>query len=136
MQELLDQSQRTDPAADRAAQNRAEKQENAHHIPSGSVAGRRQRILQSPERTCADCSGTGIAVKARDAGVFGLTLIDLTIDETLQVRIVKQRAVELDQSPGRRTARLPPICSHICFDSCVCFCIHIVTPDLHTLYRS
>ena len=100
MKELLDQSQRAEPAADRAAQNGSEKQKDSEHVPSGPVAGRRKRVLQRSERAGSDGTGAGIAVKARDAGIFCIALIDLAVNEAPQVRIMKQRAVELDQTPG------------------------------------
>ena len=127
MQQLLDQSQRTEPAADRAAQNSAEQQENAHHVPPGSVAGRGQRILQCPERAGTDSPGAGITVEARDTGILCLALINLAVNEAPQVRIVEQRAVELDQFSGRWPTVLPPICFYI---------INIIIQGRYTPYKS
>ena len=46
MQKLLDQPQRTDPAAYRSAQNHSEQSQDSQHIPRCSMSGCIQRVLQ------------------------------------------------------------------------------------------
>ena len=105
VQQLLDQPQRAEPPADGAAQDNAEKQDDAQHVPARPVARGGQRVLDGAQGAGAHCAGAGVAVEARDAGVLGLALVDLAVDKALQMRVVQQRAVELDQSPGGGTER-------------------------------
>ena len=122
VEQLLNQSQRTEPAADRSSEDHAEEQKDAHHIPSGPVSGGCECVLNGAERTCTDRARAGIAVESGDTGVFCLPLIDFTVNKAFDVCVVQQRTVKLNQSSGRRTVRLPPCCFHI-------------IQGLHTPYR-
>ena len=88
MEELLDESQRTEPAADCPSEGEPEDHDDAQHIPAGAVTGVGERVLDGSQGTCPDCPRAGIAVKARDADSFYFALIDLSVDESPQVRVI------------------------------------------------
>ena len=111
MQKLLQESQRAEPSAYCPSQRHSEKQDDTHHVPSGAMSGRSQRVLECAERTGTDRSGTGIAVKARNTRIFSIALINLTDNKAFQMRIVQKRTVELNESSFRWTETLPS-CIH------------------------
>ena len=67
MQNLLNQSQRTQPSADRSSQNHTEQCQNSQYIPWCGVTGCVQCILQRTKRAACDRPRAGIAVEARNA---------------------------------------------------------------------
>ena len=98
VQELLHKSHGAEPAADRPAERQSEDHDHAQHIPSGAMAGRRQRVLDRSQRACADRSGAGIAVEAGDTDRLRLSLIDLSVYKASEVRVIEQRTVKLNES--------------------------------------
>ena len=98
VQQLLDQPQGAEPPADGTPEDDAEEQDDAHNIPAGPVTAGGQGVLDRAQGAGTHSAGAGIAVEARDAGVFGFSLIDLAGDESFQVRVVQQRAVKLNES--------------------------------------
>ena len=88
MEELLDQSQRTEPAADGPSEGEPEDHNDAQHIPAGAVTGVGERILDGSQGTCPYCTRAGITVKARDADSFYFALIDLSVDKSPKVRVI------------------------------------------------
>ena len=108
MKQVLDQAHGAQPAADRPAQDNAEEQDHAQHIPAGPVSRGSQGVLQRPQGAGPRRAGTGIAVQAGDAQRLGLSLIDFSFNESPQVRVVQKRRVQLDKPPFRRTEGLQP----------------------------
>ena len=108
VKELLNQSQRTEPAADRPPEHDAKQKDHAEHIPPCTMAGGIERVLNRTQRARTHCAGAGIAVEARDTQILCLSLIDLSLDKALQVRIIQKRAVELSQTTRGGAVRLPP----------------------------
>ena len=98
VKQFLNQPQGAEPPADGTSQDDAEEQDDAHNIPAGPVTAGGQGILDRAQGTGAYSAGAGIAVEARDTGILGLALVDLTVDEAFQMRVVQQRAVKLDES--------------------------------------
>ena len=113
VQQLLNQAQRAEPAADRTTEDDAEQGDDAQHVPAGLVAGGRQRVLDRAKRAGADGTGAGVAVKARHAGKLRLSDIDFPVDKALQVGVIQQSAVKLYQPAGAGTVALPPGRFHI-----------------------
>ena len=108
VQQLLQKPERAEPAADRAPQGDAKEQEDAQHVPAGPVSAGGQGVLQRAKGTGPDGTGTGIAVEAGDAGVFRASPVDFALEKALEMRVVQQRAVEMDESPGGGAERGPP----------------------------
>ena len=123
VQQLLEQPQRAEPAADAAAQGHTEEQEDTHHIPGCAMTAGGQRVLDRAQRAGADRAGAGIAVQARDAGVLCPALIDLAVDKSLQMRVMQQRAVKLDEPSCRGAEGWPPT-------------THTLIQDRRTPYKS
>ena len=108
VQELLHKSHGAEPAADRPAERQSEDHDDPQHIPAGAVAGVGERILNGAQGAGTGSSGTGIAVKARDAyGIaveagdadrFRLSLIDFSVYKASEVRVIEERAVKLNKS--------------------------------------
>ena len=113
VQQLLNQAQRAEPAADRTPEDDAEQRDDPQHVPPGLVAGGRQRVLDRAQRTGADGARAGVAVKARHTGEFRLSDIDFPVDKALQMGVIQQSAVKLYQPAGAGTVVLPPGSFHI-----------------------
>ena len=58
VQQLLDQPEGAQPAADRPAQRQAEDHDDAQHIPAGAVAGAGERVLDRAKGARAGGAGT------------------------------------------------------------------------------
>ena len=111
MQQLLQQPQGTEPAADRAAQNQAIEHENAVDIEADLLVRGADGVLQGTQRAGAHRAGAGIAVEARHADSLcggGFALIDFALHKALDVGVVEQRAVELYKPSLGRTVGSPP----------------------------
>ena len=96
MQQFLDQPQRAEPAADRAAKDQSVEHEDAEDVETDLFIRCADRILQRAQRACADSAGAGITVEAwyADAlGGRGFALIDFALKEALEVGIIQQRTI-------------------------------------------
>ncbi len=133
VEQFLHKAQRAQPAADRPAQGQAEDHDDAQDVPSHAVSGIGQRILNRAQRTGADSAGTGIAIEAGYADSFGFALVNLSVYEAPQMRIVKQGRIELDQFSLEGPEILPPVAGISGF--CTGFVFHCIIQDLHTPYR-
>ena len=113
MEQLLDQPQRAQPAADRPPQDHAEEHDDAQHVPARPMPGGGQRVLNGAQRAGTHRAGAGIAVETGNAGVLRVSGVDSSINKALDVGIVQKRRIQLDEPPGRRPVRLPPAGFHI-----------------------
>ena len=102
VQQLLDQAQRTDPAADGSAENYAEQGQDPHDVPGRCMPRCTQGVLQGTERAAGNRSRTGIAVQSRHADGFQTAGVDMPVNEAFQVRVVQQGGIQLYQPAGGR----------------------------------
>ena len=113
VQQLLDQSQRAEPAADRAAENQPVEHENAEDVETDLFTRCADRVLQRAQRAGPDSAGAGIAVEARHADALrgrSFALIDFALKEAFEVGIIQQRTIELHKPSLGRAVGSPPGC--------------------------
>ena len=113
VQQFLDQPQRAEPAADRAAEDQPIEHEDAEDIETDLFVRCADRVLQRAQWAGADSAGAGVAVKARhtDAlGGRGFALVDFALKEALDVSIIQQRTIELHEPSLGRAVGSPPGC--------------------------
>ncbi len=108
VEQLLNQPQRTEPAADGAPQDQAIEHQNTQHIVWRTLIRGSQRVLQRPQRTGTNRPGTGVAVKAGHTHIFCVAHIDVSLDETLHMCVVEQGGVPLHEPPGGGLMGAPP----------------------------
>lgn len=99
MYQILHQSERTQPAANKSSQQASEKEEKAQcgkgNLKSVSV----QQRLQSPYGAGAQGSGTRIAVQSRRAGIFQPSPINPPIEKAVQIPVRENREQQLHAQP-------------------------------------
>ena len=100
IQQVLDQTEGTQPAADHSAEHNGVQQQNTANIEDG----RRvviKRALQAAQGAGTDGTGAGVAVDTGGAHKFGTlgVIIDLAGNETLYIGIEQQGKVKLHQTP-------------------------------------
>ena len=113
VQQFLDQPQRAEPPADRAAENQPVEHENAEDVETDLFTRCADRVLQRAQRAGPDSAGAGIAVEARHADALrgrGFALIDFALKEALEVGIIQQRTIELHKPSLGRAVGSPPGC--------------------------
>ena len=123
VQQLLDQAQRADPAADRPSQNHAEQCQDAHHVPGRGMPGGVQCILQGAQWAAGDRSGAGIAIEPGNADGFQVSGLDMAVNKAFEVRVIKQGGIQLHQAAGARATDV------------FIFVIHRLIQGRHTPYR-
>ena len=102
VQQLLDQPQGAEPAADRPAEDHAEEGQDAQDVPRRGMPGGVQRVLQGTQGAAGDGAGAGIAVEPGDADGFQIAGIDMPVDIAFEIRVVQQGGVELYEAAGAR----------------------------------
>ena len=100
VEQLLNQTQRADPAADGAPEHHPEQGQDAQHIPGRCMPGGIQRILKRTQRTAGDGARTGIAVQARHTGRLQIPGIDVSVHKAPEIRVIQKGRVQLHQTPG------------------------------------
>ena len=113
VQQLLDQPQRAEPAADRTAEDQSVEHEDAEDVETDLFIRGADRVLQRAQRTGPDRARAGITVEARhtDAlGGRGFALVDFTLKEALEVGIIQQRTIKLYEPSLGRAVGNPPGC--------------------------
>ena len=108
VEQFLNQPQRTEPAADGAPQNQPVEHQNAQNVVRRALIRGRQRVLQRPQRTCANRARTGVAVEPRHAKVLDAAGVDVALDESLHIGVVEQGGVNLYEPPGGGLMGAPP----------------------------
>ena len=108
VEQFLNQPQRTEPAADGAPQNQPVEHQNAQNVVRRALIRGRQRVLQRPQRTCANRARTGVAVEPRHAKVLDAASVNVALDESLHIGVVKQGGVDLYEPPGGGLMGAPP----------------------------
>ena len=116
VQQLLNQPQGAEPAADRAPEDQPVEHENAEDVEADLLVRRADGVLERAQRAGSDRAGAGIAVEAGDAeslrcGRFAL--VDLALEKALEMGVIKQGAIELYKPSLGRTVGLPPGSFHI-----------------------
>ena len=108
VEQFLNQPQRTEPAADGAPQNQPVEHQNAQNVVRRALIRGGQRVLQRPQRTCANRARTGVAVEPRHAKVLDAAGVDVALDESLHIGVVEQGGVNLYEPPGGGLMGAPP----------------------------
>ena len=99
MEQILDQSERTEPAADHPPKQHAVQKQNAAYIEKGAAVGA-EGSLEGPQGAGTHGPGAGIAVQTRDAELLAAAPVNASLGKALEIGIEQQSKVQLHQLPS------------------------------------
>ena len=99
MQQVLHKPEGAEPAADKAAQHRAEKQQETHDIEREPVVPVAQHGLQRTYGAGAERTRAGVAVEARDADALELAFVYRPLGKAGGVAVRERRPAQLHHRP-------------------------------------
>lgn len=130
MEQLLDQPEGAEEAADGAPQQESEQDEDAEHIRKGGGLRACQRVLQGTQGTGSHGSGARVAVQSGDTQIFGVACVYLAGGKAFEVRVVEQGGIDLYQSPLGRLVAVEPTAQAF-----LMMLIDLIIQDRYTPYK-
>ena len=99
MQQFLNEPERAQKGAYGTSQERAEKQQYSQHVQRQRRGKTAQRRLQRSQRAGRDRPGATVAIQPRHAEFFAVSPVDVSLEKTADVGVVKHRRQHLDDTP-------------------------------------
>ena len=87
VQQVLDQPEGTQPSADESSQKAPKQKQKAQDPEGDRDLPLVEQGLESPDGAGGHCPWAGVAVEARDAGVFQTTPIDLPLQKAIGISV-------------------------------------------------
>ena len=95
IKQVLNQPERTEPAADKSPDQRTHKHQKTGHIKRQFKIPASDHSLHGPDRTGPESPGAGITIQAGNTQAFQLPLIDPSLYKSQQITVGKQRPQRL-----------------------------------------
>ena len=111
VQQLLNEPEGAEPAADRAPEDQAVEHQDTEDVPADLLVGGADGVLQGAQRAGPHRAGAGIAVEAGNTEPLGrgaFALVDLALDKAFDMGVIQQGAVELNEPSLGRAVGGPP----------------------------
>ena len=102
MQQLLKPSERTQKAADKAAEQHTEQNEKSRDVVGKAEFRRSHHCLKRADRTGTRCRRAGITIEPRYTNSLSFPLINSALQEIRQMKVGQQCRSRLEQSPKMR----------------------------------
>ena len=99
VEQILYQTERTEPSADEATENRAEQHQKSDDIKGKPIVPAGEDCLQGADRTGAEGAGAGIAVQSGDAKCLRGSGIDPSGGEAVQISVCDCQEEQLNDQP-------------------------------------
>ena len=87
MQQVLQKSERTEPAAHKPSQQTSEQEEKSQHGKRHLEPPAVEKGLERAHGAGGQCAGAGITVQSGYADIFQVSLVDLSIQESVRVPV-------------------------------------------------
>ena len=99
VEQILYQTERTEPSADEATENRAEQHQKSDDIKGKPIVPAGEDCLQGADRTGAEGAGAGVAVQSGDAKCLRGSGIDPSGGEAVQISVCDCQEEQLNDQP-------------------------------------
>lgn len=112
VEQILYQTERTEPSADEATENRAEQHQKSDDIKGKPIVPAGEDCLQGADRTGAEGAGAGVAVQSGDAKCLRGSGIDPSGGEAVQISVCDCQEEQLNDQPRTFDDFLKKVCFH------------------------
>ena len=94
IQQILNQSEGTGKTADQPSHHSSDEDKKSHHIISHFEIPAPYHSLKRTDRTGANSTGAGIAVQARNTGIFQFACVNFACDKAGNMTVCNERSEE------------------------------------------